>query len=45
MTTIGPITLDGTFTDWPASDMIMTAANAVAGYQVYGALLDDETLV
>ncbi|MBV8400346.1 MAG: hypothetical protein JOZ58_15225 [Acetobacteraceae bacterium] len=38
------ITLDGTFTDWPASDMIMTPGNTVAGYQVYGALLSDATL-
>ena len=41
---IGTITLDGTFTDWPAADMIMTAANTVAGYQVYGALIDDAML-
>ena len=38
------ITLDGTFTDWPTNDMIMLAANAVSGYQVYGALLSDSTL-
>ncbi|MBV8070973.1 MAG: hypothetical protein JO270_13780, partial [Acidobacteriaceae bacterium] len=38
------ITLDGTFTDWPAADMVMTPGNTVAGYQVYGALLDDATL-
>ena len=44
-TTIGnQITLDGTFSDWPANGMIMTANNAVAGYQVYGALLNDATL-
>ncbi len=44
-TTIGnQITLDGTFTDWPTTEMIMTAANAVSGYQVFGALLDDATL-
>ncbi len=45
MTTIAnTITLDGTFSDWPAQDMIMTAANAVAGYQIYGALLADSAL-
>jgi hypothetical protein len=38
------ITLDGTFSDWPAADMVTTPANTVAGYQVYGALLDDATL-
>jgi hypothetical protein len=44
-TTIGGvITLDGTFTDWPAADMIATPGNAVAGYQVYGAFLNDATL-
>ena len=44
-TTIGNlITLDGQFTDWPAADAIATAANTVAGYQVYGALINDATL-
>ncbi len=43
-TTIANITLDGTFADWPANAMIMTANNAVAGYQVYGAFLNDATL-
>ena len=44
-TTIGNlITLDGQFTDWPAADSVMTSGNTVAGYQVYGALLDDATL-
>ena len=38
------ITLDGQFTDWPAADSLMTPANTVAGYQVYGALLNDATL-
>ena len=38
------ITLDGTFTDWPAADMVMTPGNTVAGYQIYGAFLDDATL-
>ena len=42
-TTIGPITLDGTFTDWMASEALMTPANTVAGYQVYGALINDAT--
>jgi serralysin len=44
-TTIGNlIVLDGEFTDWPATDMIMTPENTVAGYQVYGAFLNDATL-
>jgi serralysin len=44
-TTIGNlITLDGQFTDWPAADAVMTPGNTVAGYQVYGALLNDATL-
>jgi len=43
-TKVGNITLDGAFGDWPANAMIMTAANAVAGYQVYGTLLADPTL-
>ena len=44
-TTIGNlITLDGQFTDWPAANSIMTPANTVAGYQVYGALLNDTSL-
>ena len=38
------ITLDGQFTDWPAADSVMTSGNTVAGYQVYGAFLDDATL-
>jgi hypothetical protein len=38
------ITLDGQFTDWPAADAVMTPANAVSGYQLYGALLNDATL-
>src|SRR3984885_5737281 len=38
------ITLDGQFIDWPAADDIMTPANTVAGYQAYGALLNDATL-
>src|SRR5690242_16131501 len=38
------ITLDGTFADWPATDMVMTAANPATGYQVYGAFLNDATL-
>src|SRR5580692_6428416 len=44
-TTIGNlITLDGQFADWPAADSIMTPGNTVAGYQVYGALINDATL-
>ena len=38
------ITLDGQFTDWPAADAVMTSGNTVAGYQVYGAFLNDATL-
>ena len=38
------ITLDGQFADWPATDAVMTPANTVAGYQVYGALINDATL-
>ena len=45
MTTIGNlITLDGQFTDWPTADSLMTAGNTVAGYQTYGALLNDAVL-
>ena len=44
-TTIGNlITLDGTFSDWPAADIITNPANVAAGYQIYGAFLDDATL-
>ena len=42
--TIGSLTLDGQFADWPAADVTMTPSNTVAGYQVYGALIDDATL-
>jgi serralysin len=43
--TIGnQITLDGQFTDWLATDSVMTSVNTVAGYQVYGAFLNDATL-
>jgi hypothetical protein len=38
------ITLDDNFADWPANDMIMTAANTVANYQVYGAFVPNATL-
>jgi serralysin len=38
------ITLDGIFSDWPVADSVMTSANTVAGYQAYGALLNDATL-
>lgn len=45
MATIGNlITLDGQFTDWPTADSLMTAGNTVAGYQTYGALLNDAVL-
>ena len=43
-TTIGTITLDGSFTDWLAAQSLMNSANTVAGYQVYGALINDATL-
>src|ERR1700733_1641800 len=43
--TIGSkITLDGQFTDWLATDAVMTSANTVAGYEVYGNFLADATL-
>ena len=42
--TVGSITLDGQFNDWPASDVVMTPGNTVAGYQVYGSLQNDATL-
>ena len=38
------ITLDDNFANWPANDMIMTGANFVAGYQVYGAFVANATL-
>ncbi len=44
MTTVGNIVLDGQFTDWAASELIMQAANTVAGYQVFGKLVTDATL-
>src|SRR6476619_1361673 len=40
----GLITLDGTFMDWPATDMVMTSANPATDYQVYGSFLNDATL-
>ena len=44
-TTIGKtITLDGTFSDWPAADIVTNPANVAAGYQIYGAFLNDATL-
>ena len=44
-TTIGNlITLDGLFADWPATDIVTTPANVAAGYQIYGAFLNDATL-
>ena len=44
-TTIGNlITLDGTFSDWPAADIVTNPANVAAGYQIYGAFLNDATL-
>src|ERR1700688_2921371 len=44
-TTIGNlITLDGQFTDWPLNDSVMRPVNTVAGYQIYGGLLNDAPL-
>ena len=44
-TTIGNlITLDGQFAEWPVTDSVVTPSNTVAGYQVYGALINDATL-
>ena len=43
-TQIGSIILDGDFSDWLAADSLMNSANTVAGYQIYGALIDDPTL-
>ena len=43
-TTIGTITLDGSFTDWLAAQPLTNSPNTVAGYQVYGALINDATL-
>ena len=42
-TMIGNITLDGQFLDWLPNQLVMTAANTVTGYQVYGALINDAT--
>ena len=43
-TTIGNlIALDGEFADWTLNDVLMGPANTVAGYQIYGALIDDAT--
>ena len=39
------ITLDGTFTDWPAANSVMTSGNTVAGYQVYGAFLSNTYVI
>ena len=43
-TTIGTITLDGSFTDWLAAQPLENAANASPNYQIYGALINDPTL-
>src|ERR1700761_8791686 len=43
-TTIGTITLDGSFTDWLAAQSLENAANASPNYQIYGALINDPTL-
>jgi hypothetical protein len=44
MTTIGTITLDGSFTDWLAAQSLENPANASSNYQIYGALINDPTL-
>src|SRR5580698_6463413 len=38
------ITLDGQFTEWLATDALMTSGNTAAGYQIYGSFLNDATL-
>ena len=43
-TTIGNVILDGQFTDWPLADAVEIPGNTVAGYEIYGALIDDATL-
>ena len=43
-TTVGNITLDGLFTDWSATNLVQTTGNTVAGYQIYGELVNDATL-
>jgi hypothetical protein len=40
-TQIGPIILDGTCTVWTAAEALITPANTVASYQVYGAPIND----
>ncbi|MBR0842131.1 VCBS domain-containing protein [Bradyrhizobium liaoningense] len=37
------ITLDGDFSDWTLADLVEAPLNTVADYQVFAALLDDET--
>jgi Ca2+-binding RTX toxin-like protein len=41
----GPITIDGHFTDWTASDRVDHPASAVPGYEVYGKLAADTYLI
>jgi len=41
--TIGGITLDGSLSDWNASELAQTPANTVSGYSVYGTYVTDPT--
>jgi len=41
---VGNITLDGNIADWPSAPLVQTAANTVAGYNIYGQLVSDPTL-
>ncbi|WP_460451295.1 Calx-beta domain-containing protein [Alsobacter sp. SYSU BS001988] len=45
VTTIGAVTLDGALTDWTAKDRLETAANSVAGVEVYGRYEGDSYIV
>src|SRR5262245_17696117 len=38
------ITLDGQFTDWSPTNLVMRPTNTVVGYQVYATLINDATL-
>lgn len=41
MTTVGSITLDGSFSDWTAANSVATPGNTVPGYDIFGALVND----
>ena len=43
-TKVGNITLDGTFLDWTAANVVETPGNTVASYQIYGSLETDAIL-